>query len=174
MQTTSRLPDNRFGSALRYLIGGLLLAAIAIMLIGVILRYLVGPISLWLDLPRVDFFWVEEAGEMLLGWLTFIGAGLGILERSHFAITFAVQSLSPSAQRAIFRFNMLLAAGFGLMLAWHGWRLAMLNVTLTTPALEISMGWLYAALVAGGALIAICALVMMVWPAEPVEGHVET
>jgi TRAP-type C4-dicarboxylate transport system permease small subunit len=164
MQTTSGLSGNRIGTALRYLVGITLLTAIAIMLIGVLLRYLVGPLSQALNLPRVDFFWVEEAGEMLLGWLTFIGAGLGILERSHFGISIFVESLSPAAQRLIYRFNMLLAAGFGLMLAWHGWQLARLNATLTTPALEISMGWLYAALVAGGLLIAICALIVMVRP----------
>ena len=173
MQATSGLPNNRFGIALRYLVGAMLLAAIAIMLTGVFLRYVAGPISLWFDIDRIEYFWVEEAGEMLLGWLTFIGAGLGILERSHFAITFAVQSLSPETQRAIFRFNMLLAAGFGLMLAWHGWQLARLNVTLTTPALEISMGWLYAALVAGGLLIAVCAILAMFRPADPhAERHV--
>ena len=104
---------------------------------------------------------------MLLGWLTFIGAGLGILERSHFAHLGSRRvALAGSAAR-IFRFNMLLAAGFGLMLAWHGWQLAKLNATLTTPALEISMGWLYAALVAGGVLIAICAVIAILRPADP-------
>jgi TRAP-type C4-dicarboxylate transport system permease small subunit len=166
MQTTSGLSGNRIGTALRYLMGLTLLAAIAIMLAGVLLRYLVGPVAQTLNLPRVDFFWVEEAGEMLLGWLTFIGAGLGILERSHFGIWVFVDSLSPATQRLIYRFNMLLAAGFGLMLAWDGWQLARLNATLTTPALEISMGWLYAALVAGGVLIAICAFIAMLRPAS--------
>jgi len=172
MQTTSGLPANRFGTALRYLMGIVLLAAIAIMLAGVLLRYLVGPVAQALDLPRIDFFWVEEAGEMLLGWLTFVGAGIGILERSHFGISALVEQLSPAAQRLIYRFNMLLAAGFGLMLGWHGWQLAQLNATLTTPALEISMGWLYAALAAGGVLIAICALIAMIRPASVVAKDV--
>jgi TRAP-type C4-dicarboxylate transport system permease small subunit len=172
MQTTSGLPGNRFGTALRYLMGIVLLAAIAIMLAGVLLRYLVGPVAQTFNLPRIDFFWVEEAGEMLLGWLTFIGAGIGILERSHFGISVLVEQLSPAAQRWIYRFNMLLAAGFGLMLAWHGWQLARLNATLTTPALEISMGWLYAGLAAGGVLIAICALIAMIRPASVVAKDV--
>ena len=67
---------------------------------------------------------------------------------------------------------MLLAAGFGLMLAWHGWQLAQLNATLTTPALEISMGWLYAGLAVGGVLIAICALIAMIRPASVVAKDV--
>jgi TRAP-type C4-dicarboxylate transport system permease small subunit len=175
MQTTSGLPGNRFGMALRYLIGATLLAAIGIMLAGVLLRYLVGPVAQTFNLPRVDFFWVEEAGEMLLGWLTFIAAGLGILERSHFGISIFVEQLSPPAQRLIFRLNMVLAATFGLVVAWQAWRLAALNASLTTPALEISMGWLYAALVAGGVLIAICAAIAMVRPVDVVAAErVET
>jgi len=45
METTSGLPSNRVGTALRYLIGIMLLAAIAVMLTGVLLRYLVGPVA---------------------------------------------------------------------------------------------------------------------------------
>ncbi len=175
METTSGLPSNRVGTALRYLIGIMLLAAIAVMLTGVLLRYLVGPVAQSLSLPRIDFFWVEETGELMLGWLTFIAAGIGILERSHFGISILVDSLSPVARRWIFRLNMVLAAGFGLMLAWHAWQLAKLNATLTTPALEISMGWLYAALVAGGVLLAICAIIAMLRPQAPAApGHIAT
>lgn len=164
MQTGSGLPDNRIGTALRYLMGLMLLGAIVIMLIGVTLRYLVGPISDKLNLGHIDFVWVEETGELLLGWLTFVGAGIGILERSHFGITLLVDKMSPAKQRLIHIFNMALAAIFGLVLAWQGWKLALLNAPLTTPALEISMGWLYAALVAGGILIAIFSLIAMARP----------
>ena len=71
--------------------------------------------------------------------------------------------------------NTVFAAGFGLMLAWHAWQLAKLNATLTTPALEISMGWLYAALVAGGVLLAICAIIAILRPQAPAApGHIAT
>lgn len=169
MQTGSGLPENRIGTALRYLLGLMLLAAIVIMLIGVTLRYLVGPISDKLNLGHIDFVWVEETGELLLGWLTFIGAGIGILERSHFGITLLIEKLSPAKQRVVHHFNMVLAAVFGLVLAWQAWKLALLNAPLTTPALEISMGWIYAALVAGGILIAVCALVAMARPPAPLH-----
>lgn len=175
MHTGSGLPDNRIGTALRYLLGLMLLAAIVIMLIGVSLRYLVGPISDKLNLGHIDFVWVEETGELLLGWLTFVGAGIGILERTHFGITLLVDKMSPAKQLLIHYFNMLLAAIFGLVLAWQAWKLAVLNAPLTTPALEISMGWLYAALVVGGVLIAVFAFIAMVRPVpNPVPEQSET
>ena len=32
----------------------------------------------------VNFFWVEEVGEMALAWLTLIGAAVGVRERGAF------------------------------------------------------------------------------------------
>jgi TRAP-type C4-dicarboxylate transport system permease small subunit len=174
MQITSGISGSRLSTTLRYLLGLMLLAAIAIMLIGVALRYLVGPVAQHFN-THIDFFWVEETGELLLGWLTFVGSGIGILERSHFAISLLVEKWSPGAQRLVFHFTMLAAALFGLVLAWQGSRLVILNAPLTTPALEISMGWLYAAVVAGGVLIAVCAVIAMIRPSSvaAVE-HVDT
>ena len=36
------------------------------------------PITDWLDVDPVPFTWVEEVGELLLAWLTLIGAAIGI------------------------------------------------------------------------------------------------
>ena len=40
----------------------------------------------YLDRDPISFFWVEEAGEFLLAWMTLIGAAVGIQERSHFTL----------------------------------------------------------------------------------------
>jgi TRAP-type C4-dicarboxylate transport system permease small subunit len=48
--------------------------------------------------------------------------------------------------------------------AWYGFRLCLLNRTLTTPGLEINLAWLYASSVVGGILIAIYGLAMMISP----------
>ena len=48
----------------------LLVLAIADMLIGVFLRYVVVEITDYLDLDPISFFWVEEVGEFGLAWLT--------------------------------------------------------------------------------------------------------
>ena len=54
--------------------------------------------------------------------------------------------------------NNLLIAAFGGLVAWVGFKLAMLNAMLTSPALEFSLAWLYASAVVGGILIALYAL----------------
>jgi TRAP-type C4-dicarboxylate transport system permease small subunit len=99
-----------------------------------------------------------------LAWLTLIGAAIGIQSRSHFALSVFVHRLSPAAQLWIRRFNHALIVGVGLLVAWFGLKLCLLNRALTTPGLEISLAWLYASAVVGGLLIAVYGLAAMLSP----------
>src|SRR5277367_5050726 len=142
----------------------LIVLAIVNLLVGVILRYFVGAITDWLDVDPVPFTWVEEVGELSLAWLTLIGAAIGIQSRSHFSLSVFVHRSSPAVQLWIRRFNHALIAGVGLLVAWYGWKLCLLNIALRTPGLEISLVWLYASAVVGGILIVVYALAVMISP----------
>ena len=142
----------------------LIILAIVNLLVGVILRYFVGAITDWLDVDPVPFTWVEEVGEMSLAWLTLVGAAIGIQSRSHFTLTVFVHRLSQPAQLWIHRFNHTLIAAMGVLVAWYGFQLCLLNRTLTTPGLQINLAWLYASAVVGGILIAIYGLAVMMSP----------
>jgi len=142
----------------------LIILAIVNLLVGVILRYFVGAITDWLDVDPVPFTWVEEVGELSLAWLTLIGAAIGIQSRTHFTLTVFVHRLPETAQLWIHRFNHALITGVGLLAAWYGFKLCLLNRTLTTPGLEINLAWLYASSVVGGILIAVYGFAMMISP----------
>jgi TRAP-type C4-dicarboxylate transport system permease small subunit len=142
----------------------LIVIAIVNLLVGVILRYFVGAITDWLDVDPVPFTWVEEVGELSLAWLTLIGAAIGIRSRSHFALSVFVHRLPEAAQLWIHRLNHALITGFGLLAAWYGFKLCLLNHTLTTPGLEINLAWLYASSVVGGILIAVYGCAVMISP----------
>ena len=148
----------------KLVVTALIIFAIINLLIGVVLRYFVGAITDWLDVDPVPFTWVEEVGELSLAWLTLIGAAIGIQSRSHFALSVFVHRLPEATQLWIRRFNHALIAGVGLLVAWYGWKLCLLNRTLTTPGLEISLAWLYGSAVIGGILIAIYGLAEMLSP----------
>jgi TRAP-type C4-dicarboxylate transport system permease small subunit len=149
----------------------LIVLAVVNLLVGVILRYFVGAITDWLDVDPVPFTWVEEVGELSLAWLTLIGAAIGIQSRSHFALSVFVHRLPATTQFWIRRFNHALIAGVGLLVAWYGFKLCLLNRTLRTPGLEISLAWLYASAVVGGILIAMYALAAMFSPLPQPESH---
>ena len=55
--------------------------------------------------------------------------------------------------------------------AWYGWKLCLLNRTITTPGLQINLAWLYASAVVGGALIAVYGLAAMLSPLPTEEPH---
>ncbi len=153
----------------KIVVGALVLFAIGTMLAGVFLRYVMIEVTDWLDVDPVSFYWVEEVGELTLAWLTLIGAAVGVAERSHFTLRLLVHHLPPTAQRAMHVLNHGLIALFGGLIAWQGWGLVRLNRGLTSPALEISLGWLYSATVVGGTLIALYALAAAAGPVGP--GH---
>jgi TRAP-type C4-dicarboxylate transport system permease small subunit len=148
----------------RFAVTALIILAIVNLLVGVILRYFVGAITDWLDVDPVPFTWVEEVGEFSLAWLTLIGAAIGIQSRSHFALAVFVHRLPATAQLWIHRFNHTLIMGVGLLAAWYGFKLCLLNRTITTPGLEINLAWLYASSVVGGILIAIYGFATMISP----------
>jgi TRAP-type C4-dicarboxylate transport system permease small subunit len=157
----------------RIVVTALITLAIINLLIGVILRYVVGGITNYMDWDSVPFTWVEEVGEMALAWLTLIGAAIGIRSRAHFTLHFITPMLSPSVRRGIDTVNHLLIAGIGALTAWYAWGLCKLNWTLTTPGLEISLALLYASALVGGVLIVVYALSMIVAPPrhDPGSGH---
>ncbi len=142
----------------RYLLAALMALAIVNLLIGVFLRYVMTEVTDLLDMDMINFTWVEEVGEFTLAWMTLIGAAVGIREGVHFTLHLGVQRLSAGAQRVIAIMNALLIVLFGLLAAWQGWGLTMLNTQLDSPALEINLGWLYGSAVVGGALIALYGL----------------
>ena len=142
----------------------LLIAAIVNLLIGVFLRYVMIEVTDWLDVDPVRFTWVEEVGEMMLAWLTLVGAAIGVRERTHFTLHVLTHRFSPSAQSSIERGHHVLIAIFGAIAAWYGVKLCLLNRTLVTPGLEINLALLYASCVVGGVLLVVYAISMIVAP----------
>lgn len=146
----------------RIVVALLLIAAIINLLIGVFLRYIVIEITDYYDLDPVRFTWVEEVGEMMLAWLTLIGAAIGVRERAHF--TLHVLPFSPTVQGVIDRIHHVLIAGIGILASWYGVKLCLLNRTLVTPGLEINLALLYGSAAVGGALLFIYAVSMVIAP----------
>jgi TRAP-type C4-dicarboxylate transport system permease small subunit len=148
----------------KFVVAFLLVAAIVNLLVGVFLRYVMIEVTDWLDWDPIRFTWVEEVGEMLLAWLTLLGAAIGIRERTHFTLHVFTQRLPLSVQTWIERGHHALIAIVGGLAAWYGVKLCVLNSSLKTPGLELNLALLYASVVAGGVLMVIYAVSMIVSP----------
>ena len=153
----------RFIASIPKVVVALLLAAAMInLLVGVFLRYVMIPVTDWLDMDSIPFTWVEEVGEMLLAWLALIGAAIGVRERSHF--TLHVLHFTPRGRLLVDRIHHVLIAIFGAIAAWYGVKLCLLNRTLVTPGLELNLAILYASVVVGGVLLVVYAVSMIIAP----------
>ena len=139
----------------------LVLIAIGVMLYGVLARYVLLPITNWFDVDPVNFFWVEEVGETALAWITLIGAAIAVMDRGHFNLSVLVHRLPARTQKSIDIGTHILIAAFGMLVAWLGAKLAILNHTLTSPGLEFSLAWLYLPAAIGGVLMALYAVAMI-------------
>jgi TRAP-type C4-dicarboxylate transport system permease small subunit len=161
----------------------LMLVAIADMLAGVFLRYVMTWVSATFNLPSIRFFWVEEIGELCLAWMSFVGAAIGIRRGVHFSVQMITDHLPAGVRKAVFTAHYLLIAGFGALVTIFGWQVAELNSQSFSPALDLNLRWLYLSSVVGGVLIVIYSAASIVdgwrgrWPAMPdapvsgPEGH---
>jgi len=103
------------------------------------------------------FAWIEEACLFSLAWVVFLGLGLALERGRHIAMTSLLARFAPRPRRAVKLAIDLTGAAFSLYIA----KLA-LDITLfvvrsgqSSPTLDISMGWLYAAMPAGFVLLAL-------------------
>ncbi|MEJ5184559.1 MAG: TRAP transporter small permease [Rectinemataceae bacterium] len=97
--------------------------------------------------------WSEELSSFLLVWVSLLGTAVGFKRGSHIAVTFMVENLSPGARRLVQSFIGLLGLGFFGIVVWYGGVLMGTEASQVTPAMGLSMRWIYLMYPVCGALI---------------------
>jgi TRAP-type C4-dicarboxylate transport system permease small subunit len=102
--------------------------------------------------------WVEQVALLLVVWITFLGAAVGVWRSSHLSIDF-IREAMPAAPRDVLRLATdTLLALFGGVMAYHGARLVAGTSHRTIQMLGISEGWRAAPIAVAGGLIVLFAL----------------
>lgn len=65
--------------------------------------------------------WYDEVAAVLLAWLTYYGAVLAALQRSHIAFPGIVNAMPPWLRLSVTLFTEACVIGFFLIMAWYGW-----------------------------------------------------
>ncbi|MGH8669339.1 MAG: TRAP transporter small permease [Burkholderiales bacterium] len=143
-----------FAELLRRLERGLLAALMILMAMAYAFNVAVRELA-----PRqaASFAWIEEACLFALAWAVFLGLGLALEGGRHIAMTSLLARFAPALRRSTRLAIDLTGLAFSLYVA----KLS-LDITLfvmrsgqTSPTLDVSMAWLYAAMPAGFVLLAL-------------------
>lgn len=109
-----------------------LLVLVAVTFLQVVFRFFFTALS-----------WSEELSSFLLVWVSLLGAAVGFKRGSHIAVTFLVDKLPPKARRVMQTFIGLLGIGFFGIVVWYGGVLMQTEASQVTPAMGLSMRWIY-------------------------------
>ena len=102
--------------------------------------------------------WSEELTRYLFIWIVFLGAAVGVRRRAHIAIDVFMGRLGPLGDSLLTLLERLATVAFAALVGIPGWAFVRIGMSNLSPALEIPMGYVYAAPVVGSVLIALYAL----------------
>jgi len=81
--------------------------------------------------------WYDEVASILLAWLTFYGAALAALHRSHIGFPRLMQTLPRWPRLAALAVTETIVIAFFLVVAWGGWQVFMIlggDVLISLPS----------------------------------------
>jgi len=102
--------------------------------------------------------WTEPASVMLMSWVIFLGAAVGVRDNTHLGFDVLIYVLPKGAKRILRMISDLIVLAFGFGMVWYGAQLVGLTWNTTLPALGISGAFDYLPVVGGGILMMIMAL----------------
>lgn len=99
----------------------------------------------------------DELIRYLFIWMIFLGSAIAFRRNMHAAIGVVVSSLPPAMKRAALLFATAACGVFFAVMLRSGLLLTLRVKTQISPALEVSMAWVYGAIPVGMALLCIYA-----------------
>jgi TRAP-type C4-dicarboxylate transport system permease small subunit len=102
--------------------------------------------------------WVEQAALLMVVWIAFLGAAVGVRRGSHLSVEFIRDALPPRWRRLCIMFSVVMLLFFGVIMAWQGYVMYERTARRAIPLLGISEGWRAVPVSVGGLMIAIYSL----------------
>ncbi len=97
--------------------------------------------------------WVEQVALLLVMFIAFIGAAVGVYENTHLSVSL-LRSAVPTRVRIIFVvLTDLIMAGFGLLMLWYGAQLTIFKWGSLIPLIQLPEGLRSLPLTISGGLI---------------------
>jgi TRAP-type C4-dicarboxylate transport system permease small subunit len=117
----------------------------AVVFLQVVFRYVL----------RQPLFWSEELPRYLLIWMSFLAAALAQRQNAHINIALCLTPLPARARHALKILTDMVVLIFLWILFYSGGLVTSVTAHHRSTALQIPMGWVYAALPVGAALMSL-------------------
>ncbi len=151
----------RAHQALGHLLGlpvALLVATeIAVLLAGVVARYMF----------HYPLIWSDEVASILFLWLAMLGSAVAFQRGEHMRMTAVVGKLAPEARAFLDVLATAAALAFLLLVLPHAYEYAVEEAMMRTPALDLQNSWRAAAMTAGFGAMALLAVLRLVAVGRP-------
>jgi TRAP-type C4-dicarboxylate transport system permease small subunit len=121
---------------------------VAFLTISVVSRYA-------LDIGLV---WSDEAARLLFVWIVFVGFAVGVRHRAHIGVEWLVDALPSGLKRALGVLQDILILLFSIFFTWQSIVTVRFSFLQTLPGLQISIAWLYIAVLVAGVLMTLYAV----------------
>jgi len=131
--------------AMRYLAMAGVATLVVVAALQVFFRYVVGE----------SLFWSEELMRSLMVWVAFLSAGIAYSRGEMLGMHFVVDGLPRRIAARVDAAGRVLIVIFLLVVAWYGWLFTLRTSEQEAVSLEISLGWLHAAIPVGCTLLAL-------------------
>lgn len=102
--------------------------------------------------------WGDELAQVLMVWLTFLGAAAATREKAHYAFDYLVRNLPRRAKKAFRVVTQLVCIGAILILLWYSGQVTWGIRRWIMPATEINRAFVYGACPVGCLLMLMYAL----------------
>ena len=125
-----------------------------------ILAMIVGVLVVFLTLSVVGRYvfdigiaWSDELARMLFVWVVFLGFAVAVRHRGNIGVELLVDRLARPARRKLILFQDIVVLAFSLFFTWQAAVTMRFSLLQRLPALQITIAWLYAAVLIAGVLM---------------------
>jgi TRAP-type C4-dicarboxylate transport system permease small subunit len=130
---------------LNYIVGTLMILMALTVLAQIVFR----------SIFNISLSWSTEFSTFLFSWIVFLGAAVGFRRCAHFSVDFLINLCPPAVRRFSDLLVKLIVSAFFTSLIYYGIELVDMTKYQVSPALEISMGMMYAVIPLGSAIMLI-------------------
>ncbi|GLO67968.1 C4-dicarboxylate ABC transporter permease [Oceanobacillus sp. E9] len=155
MKTYINIMDS-INNWVKYLVSFFLVALAVLVVLQVTTRFVI----------NVPLSWTEELAKYLMIYIVFLGSGLAMRHNQHIAIDFLLEIVKAENKARLQKIVLCICGIFSLVLVVYGTQLTYIVIGQSTPTLQYSMAWAYAAIPLGSLLMLCNVIALLMSPLE--------